>query len=404
MLELSDRERLLAAFDSGELVRPSPEVPNVVDLANALPRVADSGAPRSPAVASIVDAIGPVDHVVFVLVDGLGMNVIDAEHGAAFLGANVAAELMTVFPSTTPTVLTSYATGLWPSQHGVPNWHLYLEEIDAVATIIHFIRRGDDRDLASLGLTPEQAYPEPSIVPGMAWPSFGIVPEGIGATPYSSYCRGHTPHYGYKGLEDAAGAVLKWLSEAQGSTFTQVYIPHVDAASHEYGIDHDVAKQAVSGVDGWLAQLAGLMPPNVAIVISADHGLLNTPDEHVHEIEPDDELLRHLAREPWGTGRATMFQAREDRTAEFETSFRERLGDDFYLLETDEVLDLGLMGPGPAAHVTRRRIGSHLAVSRGTPVIDYKYPREEQDEHKSVASHGGLTPDEMRVPLIVART
>ena len=143
---MSDRERLLAAFDSGELLRPSPEVPNIVDLANALPVVADSSVPSSPAVETIVDAIGPVDHVVFVMVDGLGMNVIDAEHGASFLGAHVAAELMTVYPSTTPTVLTSYATGLWPSQHGVPNWHLYLEEIDAVATIIHFTRRGERQE------------------------------------------------------------------------------------------------------------------------------------------------------------------------------------------------------------------------------------------------------------------
>ena len=401
---MSDRERLLAAFDSGDLVRPSPEVPNIVDLANALPHVAERGESRSPAVDSIVDAIGPVDHVVFVMVDGLGLNVIDAEHGADFLGAHVAAELMTVYPSTTPTVLTSYATGLWPSRHGVPNWDLYLEEIDAVATIIHYVRRSDEADLGSLGVTPDQAYPEPSMVPGMAWPSFGVVPEEIGATPYSSYCRGHTPHYGYKGLEDAAGAVLKRLGEAEGSTFTQVYVPHVDAASHEYGIDHDTTKQAISGVDGWLAQLYRLLPPDVAVVVSADHGLLNTPDEDVHEIEPDDDLAEHLVREPWGTGRTTMFQVREDRTAEFEADFRRRLGGDFYLLETGEALDMGLMGPGPASQTTRRRIGSHLSISRGTPVIDYKYPREEQDEHKSVASHGGLTPDEMRVPLVVART
>ena len=401
---MSDKERLLAAFDSAELVRPSPEVPNIVDLANALPHVAEPGEPHSPSVDSLVEAIGPADHVVFVMVDGLGMNVADAEHGGVFLGAHVAAELMTVYPSTTPTVLTSYATGLWPSQHGVPNWHLYLEEIDAVATIIHFIRRGDDADLASLGMTPEQAYPVPSMVPGIAWPSFGIVPEEIGATPYSSYCRGHTPHYGYKGLEDAAGAVLKRLGEAESHTFTQVYIPHVDAASHQYGIDHDAVKQAVSAVDGWLSQLAALLPPNVAVVVSADHGLLNTPDEDVHEIEPDDDLMEHLVREPWGTGRAMMLQVREDRTAEFEADFRQRLGHDFYLLETGEALDMGLMGPGPASQATRRRIGSHLSISRGSPAIEYKYPKAEQDEHKSVASHGGLTPDEMRVPLIVART
>ena len=76
------------------------------------------------------------------IVDGLGLNVVDADHGADFLAASVVAELTTVFPSSTPTVLTSYATGQWPASHGVPSWYLYLDEIDSIATIIHYSRAG----------------------------------------------------------------------------------------------------------------------------------------------------------------------------------------------------------------------------------------------------------------------
>ena len=402
---MSDRERLLAAFDAGELVRPSPDEPNVVDLTNALALIAGApGGQFSPNARSIADTIGSASHLVVVMVDGLGMNVVSAEHGADFLTAHVAAELVTVFPSTTPTVLTSYATGLWPAGHGVPNWYLYLEEIDAVATIIHFVRRSDEVDLASLGMTPGQAYPAASMTPGLGWPSFGIVPEEIAATPYSSYWRGHAPCYGYKALDDAAEAVVRRLREAQGPAFTHVYIPHVDAASHEHGIGHDVVKQAIAAVDGWLSQLAGMLPPGAAMVVSADHGLLNTGEPNVHEIAPSDELVEPLAQEPWGTGRTAMFQALEDRAAEFEARFRERLGKHFYLLTTEEVLGLDLLGPGPVSPATRRRIGSHMAISTGAPVIDYKYPRTKEDGHKSVASHGGLTPDEMMVPLIVAHS
>ena len=139
------------------------------------------------------------------MVDGLGLNVVDADHGADFLAAHVSAELTTVFPSSTPTVLTSYATGLWPSSHGVPSWHLYLDEIDDIATIIHFNRRGDDKDLGSLGITPEQAYPAPSTAARMAWSTFGVVPEEIADSPYSSYCRGHSPATGTRGSKTRRG-------------------------------------------------------------------------------------------------------------------------------------------------------------------------------------------------------
>ena len=299
-------------------------------------------------------------------------------------------------------MLTSYATGLWPGSHGVPSWHLYLDEIDDIATIIHFTRRGDDKDLGSLGLTPEQAYPAPPTAAGMAWSVFGVVPEEIADSPYSSYCRGHSPSYGYKGLEDAAAAVLKRLGESRGPSFTHLYIPHVDAASHEYGIAHDVTKQAIAAVDGLLSQIAARMPPNAAMVVSSDHGLLDM-DAAAHEIEPDDDLLDHLEHEPWGTAPSVMLQVREDRAVEFEARFRERFGEHFYLLTDDEVLELELMGPGPVSPVTRRRMGNYMALSTGAPAIYYNYPRTGEDVPPKVANHGGLTTDEMMVPLIVAR-
>ena len=403
---MSDRERLLAAFDSGKLVRPSPGRLNIVDLANAIATIGGAqDVPYSPGAATVADLVGPADHVVFVIVDGLGQNVVDTDHGADFLAANVVAELTTVFPSSTPTVLTSYATGLWPVSHGVPSWYLYLEEVDSIATIIHYSRRGDDKDLDSLGLTPDQAYPTPSLAPKMAWSTFAVVPEKIADTPFSLYCRGYPQsygRYGYKDLEDAAGAVLKRLREARGPSFTNLYIPHVDSASHGCGTSHDMTKQAISSVSGLLEQISAHLPSKAAIVVSADHGLIDV-DANAHDIKPDDELVGYLEHEPWGTAPSVMLQVRENRAVEFEVQFRERFGEDFYLLPTEDVLDLELFGPGPVSVVSRRRMGNYLALSAGSSAIYFKYHRTREHGPRKVADHGGLTPDEMMVPLIVAR-
>ena len=48
-------------------------------------------------------------------------------------------------------------------------------------------------------------------------------------------------------------------------------------------------------------------------------------------------------------------------------------------------------------------MGNYLAVSTGAPAIYYNYPQTGEDVPPKVANHGGLTPDEMMVPLIVAR-
>ena len=396
----------MAAFDSGKLVRPSPDRLNIVDLANAIASIAGAqDVPYSPGAATVADLVGPADHIVFVIVDGLGLNVVNTDHGADFLAAHVVAELTTVFPSSTPTVLTSYATGQWPASHGVPSWYLYLDEIDSIATIIHYSRRGDDKDLGSLGLTPDQAYATPSLASKMAWSTFAVVPEKIADTPFSLYCRGYPQsygRYGYKDLEDAAGAVLKRLRECSGPTCTHLYIPHVDSASHQYGIGHDMTKQVVGVVNGLLGRISAHLPSNGTIVVSADHGLIDVA-ANAHEIEPDDELVGYLEHEPWGTAPSVMLQVREDRAVEFESRFRERFGEDFFMLPTDEALELELFGPGPVSPVTRRRMGNYLALSAGSSAIHYNYHRTRERGPRKVADHGGLTADEMIVPLIVAR-
>ena len=61
-------------------------------------------------------------------------------------------ELQTVFPSTTAATLTTLATAGWPVKHAVLGWFLYLPEVDAVTTILPFIRRSDGTSLTELGV------------------------------------------------------------------------------------------------------------------------------------------------------------------------------------------------------------------------------------------------------------
>ena len=130
----------------------------------------------------------------------------------------------------------------------------------------------------------------------MTWSTFAVVPEKIADTPFSLYCRGYPQsygRYGYERLEDAAEAVLKRLREARGPSFTNLYIPHVDSASHGYGIGHDATRQAIASVSGLLEQVSAHLPSNAAMVVSADHGLIDLDRER-----PRDGTRRRTARLP----------------------------------------------------------------------------------------------------------
>ena len=138
---MTDAERLLAAFDDGTLVRPSAGALNLVDLARALASIA--GVPDvalADGAREIASAIGEPRHVVFMLVDGLGANMLAAERGATFLNAHTQHRLQTVFPATTSVALTSLATVEWPARHAVTGWWTHLPAIGAAATVLPYLR------------------------------------------------------------------------------------------------------------------------------------------------------------------------------------------------------------------------------------------------------------------------
>ena len=168
--DMPDLYRLMHALDTGTLKIPGEAMPSIVDLANALASSIGAAPARlSPEAEHISRLIGSPEHIVLVVIDGLGMNFLDKMPVGSFLKSHLVSELLTVFPSSTPAVLTSLATGLWPSRHAVVGWHTYLPALGDVSTIIRFQRRSDEAELGGLGVSAGDAYPEPSLLGRTAW-------------------------------------------------------------------------------------------------------------------------------------------------------------------------------------------------------------------------------------------
>ena len=394
---VSDVPGLLAAFDSNTLLRPRFDVPNIVDLSQAVfdwagvPNL-DIGENSKRIGATFADT----GQLVFVVVDGLGMNFIDKLEPSSFLRQHLHKELQTVFPSTTSAVFTSLATASWPNRHSIIGWDMYLEEIDAVATIIRFERRHDGKPLDRLGVREEQAYPAASLVAAMPGDLVSIVPEGIANTPYSDYWVGHKATYvAYEKFSGGIDAAISSALASRERSITYLYTVDVDYAAHEYGSNAQQTMDALERVDKAIERLAMHLPPSARLLLTADHGHLDGP---THEILPTHPLVEHLLHEPWGDAREMHFAVIPGRDEVFETDFREKYGEYAFLLTVDEVESLELLGPGRIEDVTRRRLGSHMAISRGPDAFSY---RTKSDSMKFIGYHSGLTPDEMLVPLIV---
>ena len=329
---------------------------NLVDFALATASLAGAGGITLTAGARhLVDLIGPSEHLVLILADGFGMNFLGAMDSEAFAPRHLAVELQTIFPSTTTATLTPLATTGWPVNHAVLGWFLYLPEVDAVTTILPFIRRSDGTSLTELGVTAERAFPLRPVMSLIQSESLSLFPDDIAGSVYSTYCIAGTPRRGYRDLKRAVDEVITRLEEAVEPTFTYLYWPKIDGVCHERGTGHNETTSAIRELDRELHRLSMNVPEATRIVVTADHGLLDVNESQTLWIEPGDAIASCLSREPSGDTRVMYFSLKEGQEARFRDEFVRRGDGRFVLLSTGEAVGLGLFGPGTPSSQTSER-------------------------------------------------
>ena len=401
---MSDVDALLAAFEAGELLRPDADVPNFLDLSRAVGSACGvRGVPLSANAQAIAERLEEREHIVLVLADGLGLDMIEqGGDGANVLRAHVAMELRAIFPASTVVALTTLMTGEWPARHAVTGWWTHVEAIGGPATVLPYVRRRDDRSLAELGVRSEEMFPLPALTPRMTRDTLVLLPQAIAGSVYSRYGTGGEPAVGYETLAEGVEQTIKAVLGADGPSFVYLYIPHLDQAAHEYGPWSAEATQALHGINQVFGLLARELHGQAVVALSADHGHLGVTEDEVLLIREDDGIPELLAAEPAGDSRVLHFHVRSGAQEAFAARFRELFGEAFLLLTTQEVDELGLFGSEPLSPLTAARLGDFVAISRGAQVLGYHPANGARELLRHASHHSGLRPEEIRIPLLLA--
>jgi hypothetical protein len=396
---------LAELFDEGTLIRPSDATPNLVHLVRAIATIAGvKDLDATPAVRELVALIGPARHLIFVLLDGMGMSLLQRLPAGSFMARYLRRELRATCPSTTACALTTVATAGYPNQHAATGWFTYLAERPRPLTIatLPFVERFSGQPLASYGIKVEDALPLRPILPRMSAQPLVLTPPYIAHTPYNVWSRGGTPGVGYTSISNAVDQIVERIMAADGApTYTHWYMPDVDSICHHKGVEHPDVIPLVMGIDAELARLAERLAGRATIVLSADHGLIDVPRDQQVLLRDGDPLLELLAVPPTGDARMPVFHAKEGQRDTFAGAFRERYGDRMVLLPTDEAERLELFGPGAMSPTARRRFGDFIALPYRPATLAY-HPANKPVGELFIAVHAGLSPQEMRVPLCVA--
>ncbi|MCX6433439.1 MAG: alkaline phosphatase family protein [Actinobacteria bacterium] len=356
------------------------------------PSLADVGTSAAAAlgVPGFTDrlGIGPCRQVVVCLIDGLGwQSLLGHPEIAPRLTAMAGLPIRAVFPTTTPVGLGSLGTGLLPGAHGLVGASFRYPETGELLTPLHW---GGDP-------VPVAVQPETTVFESVARSGIRMTSVSPAAYRESGLTRAVLRGADYAPADDVAARVAAVTSilAAGEPSYTYVYWPELDRIGHEFGVDSGAWRKALARADMLVGRLLDELVPGSAMVVTADHGMIDCPAEERISLD-DDPLLMAGVERIAGEPRARHIYLAVDAVEDVQAAWRAILGDRATVLTRTELVDGGYFGPvdGDLAD----RIGDLMAIARGNTLLASHF---DATVSRLLGQHGGLTSAEVDIPALV---
>ncbi|WP_258805638.1 alkaline phosphatase family protein [Pseudarthrobacter sp. NS4] len=338
--------------------------------------------------------------VCVVLADGLGRNLLKQKSAhTPFLRSLIQAGqgdvpvwLDSAFPSTTAAALSSFGTGLPPGQHGMVGYDVLDPEQDKV---VNLLGNWDP------GVDPELWQPFPTVferaagqvdVTTISLPQFADSPMTRAALRGGRFISATTAH--------ARTAAAAETMAASGPSLMYFYLNELDKAGHRYGCQSEQWEHQLEELDATMKRLNASLPAGTSILLTADHGMLDVPEQHRVDFSADPALVdgvRHTAGEPRMVHLYLEDTANGTSRDRLLTAWRARFGGRIWAFTREEALAAGLFGQLRPA--VEGRIGDIMIAARDSLAL-YDTRRSRPTAMEVVGQHGSLTKAEREVPLL----
>ncbi len=348
------------------------------------------------------------ERVVFVYFDAFGWTFLERHAGHPLFDRarsdGLLVQLTAQFPSTTTAQVTTIHSGLPVAEHGLYEWHVYEPTLDRLITPLLFSFAGDGIRGTLLGqIEPDALFPTDSIYAQLADAgvrSTVVLPTSIaGSAPNVGLLR-KADVVPFETAPSALAAAARALEEGAG--YAHVYLDALDSLMHAVGTDDDAVGFVTQSVLDDLHRAT--FPPGTLVLLTADHGMSPVdPARTVYVIELWPGLGERLETgadgkplAPAGSCRDLFLPVRARHVDDVCTELGERLDSTADVVPVAELIAVGIFSE-PSARL-RSRLANVVVLPRyGEAVYWHEAGRFEQRLH---GQHGGLSPQEMEIPLV----
>ena len=358
--------------------------------------------------------------VILFFVDAFGWRFFERYAGRypflkRLLNEGVVSKMTSQFPSTTAAHTATIHTGLEVGQSGVYEWHYYEPLVDEVITPLWFSYAGDkERDTLKRSTIPaESFYPRQNFYQDLK--NAGVASHIFQheaytpSTPSNMYFRGAST-YPFRTLSDALTQMTELLLSDSGSPgYYFLYFDRIDAAGHQYGPHSEQFEYAVDTFLRTMEQqfyqkLSGKVQDTL-FIMTADHGQIEVNPQTTFYLNREArEIERYLKTNqkgrflvPAGSARDMFLHIKDERLDEAIAYLQKRLTGRAEVHRTRELLAQHFFGLHEPSPEFLGRVGNAVILPYSRESVWWY--EEGRFRMHFLGNHGGLTPEEMHIPL-----
>lgn len=349
-----------------------------------------------------IDELSRCRKLVLMVIDGLGHDVLLHHAVGSALHGHLRGAVTSVFPSTTAAAITSFLTGVAPQQHGLTGWFMYFRELAGVYAVLSGKPRCGGVSFSRSGIDPRTVFDTASVFDALPDRGIVVAPRRIAQSDYNLAFLGKASLRCFDSLDEFFLMTAEAIREpSDGRQLIYAYWPDLDSIGHEYGIGSRESQSHLAQIDQRFRRFCRQMSGSDALlVVTADHGMLDTDEERAIELADHPDLAECLVLPLCGERRASYCYVRSERVERFEAYVSRELSYAVDWMASAEFMAQGAFGCGQPHPRLRQRIGDYVLMMKGRYVLSDWLPGE--NRYHQIGVHGGVSEAEMLVPVVVA--
>lgn len=334
-------------------------------------------------------------NIVVLLLDGFGKELFNREcKGKGFFGKCYAQDLSAIYPSSTTPATVSFKTGYTPYEHGWWAHFLYFKEVGQSINL-YLDTNAYSKLPTKLSNIAHSIMPYESIHERIynkhrdEVRCYSVCPtncrdeDGITQITYDTY--------------DEMANYVKTLCKNDGRHYIYAYYDQPDSYEHGFGVYSKEVAKTLAEIEAITQDMCENCKDTL-FLISADHG--QTEIHEVRDLTNYPDICDCFSMTPCGGTRTMNIFLKHGRQKQFEKLAKKYFSDKFLILSRKQILQMGLLGKGQEHYKIDDTLGDYLIAPISDCSLFYS-TLYHQPTKLPLGGHGGLSEEEMTVPLMV---